>query len=266
MSDDKIFGRLGRELQHGYNSMTAADHFCMMDVGYQVMKNDEEVIFEDAKKETALVILTGEVKVTWQGRTETMQRQSLFDENPYCLHFPRGVKAIVKAVGDAELLVQKTENDRQFDPVFYRPEDVQSDIFGKGQWDGLAERTVRTIFDYENAPYSNMVNGEIINKPGRWTSYTPHFHPQPEVYTYKFDKPQGFGGCFIGDDAFKISHNSWCAVPGGRTHPQCAAPGYAMWYSWLIRHLAGNPWQKTRTEDPEHTWLMEKDVKIWPDK
>ncbi|MDQ0204152.1 5-deoxy-glucuronate isomerase [Pectinatus haikarae] len=265
MSEEK-FGRLGRTLQHGYNSMVTCDSNMMMDIGYQVMNKNDAIFFEEKGKETAYVILTGEVEISWEAHTEKMKRTSLFDENPYCLHVPSGVKVSIKALNDAEMLIQKTENDRNFTAKFYYPKDVQCDIFGKGQWGGCAERTVRTIFDYENAPYSNMVNGEIINKPGRWTSYIPHFHPQPEVYTYKFDKPQGFGGCFIGDDAFKIAHNSWCAVPGGQTHPQTAAPGYVMWYSWMIRHLPGNPWVKTRTDDSEHTWLLAEDVKIWPDK
>ena len=58
---------------------------------------------------------------------------------------------------------------------FYHPEDVQADVFGGGVWSGTATRTVRTIFDYENAPYSNMVNGEVINSPGRWSSYITTF-------------------------------------------------------------------------------------------
>lgn len=260
------FGRLGRVLKHGYNSMTSAQNDTMMDIGYQVMTKNENLSFTDSTQETAFVILTGEVQIKWNNNSEIMKRKSIFDENPYCLHVPAGQEVSLKAVTDAEVLIQKTENTKHFDAKFYHPEDVQSDIFGKGQWGGCAERVVKTIFDYENAPYSNMVNGEIINKPGRWTSYIPHFHPQPEVYTYKFAKPQGFGGCFIGDDAFKISHNSWCAVPGGQTHPQVAAPGYVMWYSWMIRHLSGNPWVKTRTDDKEHTWLLAKDVKIWPEK
>ncbi|WP_196601998.1 5-deoxy-glucuronate isomerase [Pectinatus frisingensis] len=265
MNEEK-FGRLGRILKHGYNSMVTAQSNAMMDIGYQVMAPSEKVSFIDEKKETAFVILTGEVEICWNNDSKTMKRASLFDENPYCLHVPAGVNVLLKAVSDSEVLIQKTVNDKSFSVKFYRPEDVQCDVFGKGQWGGCAERTVRTIFDYENAPYSNMVNGEIINKPGRWTSYIPHFHPQPEVYTYKFDKPQGFGGCFIGDEAFKISHNSWCSVPGGQTHPQVAAPGYVMWYSWMIRHLPGNPWVKTRTDDKEHEWLLAKDVKIWPQK
>lgn len=256
-------GRLGTELKHGYNAMTMCESDMMMDIGYQVMDENEIVEFEDALKETAFVILTGEVEVHWDDRSEVMHRDSLFDENPYCLHVPHNKKVWLKAHKHSEVLIQKTVNERDFAPVFYRPEDVQADVFGEGMWNGTAERTVRTIFDYDNAPYSNMVNGEVINSPGRWSGYIPHNHPQPEVYTYKFDKPQGFGACFIGDNAFKISHNSWSELSSGYMHPQVTAPGYAMWYSWMIRHLDGDPWKKTRNDLPEHTWLLDPNAKIW---
>ncbi len=258
------FGRLG-ELKHGYNAMTTRNSDMMMDIGYQVMDAGEELPFQDAEQETAFVILSGQVEIRWDGNTEKMHRDSLFDENPYCLHVPHATKVVIKADTAAEVLIQKTDNDKDFAPKFYRPEDVQADIFGGGVWSGTATRTVRTIFDYSNAPYSNMVNGEVINSPGRWSGYAPHTHPQPEVYTYKFDRPQGFGACFIGDNAYKISHNSWSELSGGNSHPQVTAPGYAMWYSWMIRHLPGNPWNKTRIDDPDHAWLMQPDAdeKIW---
>ena len=256
-------GRLGTELKHGYNAMTTCESDMMMDIGYQVMDENEIVEFEDTLKETAFVILTGEVEVHWDDRAEVMRRDSLFDENPYCLHVPHSKKVWLKAHKRSEVLIQKTVNESDFAPVFYRPEDVQADVFGEGMWNGTAERTVRTSFDYDNAPYSNMVNGEVINSPGRWSGYIPHNHPQPEVYTYKFDKPQGFGACFIGDNAFKISHNSWSELSSGYMHPQVTAPGYAMWYSWMIRHLDGDPWKKTRNDLPEHTWLLDPNAKIW---
>jgi len=258
------FGRLG-ELKHGYNAMTTRDSDMMMDIGYQVMDAGEELSFQDPEQETAFVILSGQAEIRWNGQSEKMHRDSLFDENPYCLHVPRNTKVTMKADTAAEVLIQKTDNEKDFAPKFYRPEDVQADIFGGGVWSGTATRTVRTIFDYSNAPYSNMVNGEVINSPGRWSGYAPHTHPQPEVYTYKFDRPQGFGACFIGDNAFKISHNSWSELSGGNSHPQVTAPGYAMWYSWMIRHLPNNPWNKTRIDDPDHEWLMQPDAdeKIW---
>lgn len=259
-------GRLG-ELKHGYNAMTTRESDMMMDIGYQLFDLNEVVEFEDRFQETAFVILTGEIEITWDGRTEKMVRHSLFDENPYCLHVPCAKKVVIKALTDqVEVLVQKTINDKQFEPVFYRPEDVRSNIFGEGLWNATAERTVRTIFDYQNAPYSNMVNGEVVNTPGRWSGYIPHNHPQPEVYTYKFDHKQGFGACFIGDDVFKITDNSWSELSSGLMHPQVTAPGYAMWYSWMIRHLPGDPWDNTRTDLPEHTWLLDPEAEIWSPK
>jgi 5-deoxy-glucuronate isomerase len=170
---------------------------------------------------------------------------------------------IATAVTDAEMQVQKTTNDRTFDSKFYRPEDCKDEIFGDGVWDNTARRQCRTVFDYENAPYSNMVLGELINMPGRWTSYVPHGHDQPEVYYYRFLRPEGFGAAFIGDDVWKIQDNSALCIPGGPTHPQCAAPGFPMWYSWMIRHLDGNPWN-SRDVDPRYKWLLEPGVKIWP--
>ena len=261
------FGRLDTKLKHGYNPMTTRESDMLMDIGYQLFDKDEVVEFEDALQETAFVILVGEVEISWDGQTERMHRESLFDQNPYCLHVPHGKKVVIKALTDgAEVLVQQTVNEKDFAPKFYRPEDVQADVFGQGMWNGTAERTVRTIFDYDNAPYSNMVNGEVINSPGRWSGYIPHNHPQPEVYTYKFDHEQGFGACFIGDNAFKITHNSWSELSGGFMHPQVTAPGYAMWYSWMIRHLPDNPWKKTRNDLPEHVWLNDPNAEIWSPK
>ena len=125
------FGRLG-ELKHGYNAMTTRDSDMMMDIGYQVMDAGEELSFQDPEQETAFVILSGQAEIRWNGQSEKMHRDSLFDENPYCLHVPRNTKVTMKADTAAEVLIQKTDNEKDFAPKFYRPEDVQADIFGGG--------------------------------------------------------------------------------------------------------------------------------------
>ena len=119
------FGRLG-QLKHGYNAMTTRESDMLMDIGYQEMDENEIVEFEDPLQETAFVITTGDVEICWNGKKELMHRESLLDENPYCLHVPHGVKVVVKALKKSELLIQKTLNDRDFEPVFYRPKDVQA--------------------------------------------------------------------------------------------------------------------------------------------
>ncbi len=115
---------------------------------------------------------------------------------------------------------------------------------------------VVTTIDYENAPYSNLVIGEAVHRQGRWAGYIPHHHPQPEVYYFRFDRPQGFGASFIGDEAHKITDGSFAAIPGGLSHPQVTAPGYRMYFCWMIRHLDGNPWTD-RIDVEEHKWLLD---------
>ena len=114
------------------------------------------------------------------------------------------------------------------------------------------------IINIKVAPYSNMVLGEVYARQGRWWSYIPHHHPQPEVYYYKFDRPEGFGACFIGDKAYTIKDCSVGMFPGGKSHAQVTAPGYPMYCAWMIRHLPGDPWNNTRTDLPEYAWLLEE--------
>jgi len=45
-------------------------------------------------------------------------------------------------------------------------------------------------------------------------------------------------------------------------HSQCAAPGYAMYYIWVIRHLPGDRYtvpEFTKT----HSWTMEPGAVGW---
>lgn len=228
----------------------------MMDIDVYHLKAGGTRTFLFDRQELAVLLVTGELNFAWEGQQAQGKRGSFVEEGPYCLHVCVGVEVTVTALADSEVLAQRTANDRPFTSVFYTPSDCRDDVFGKGVWDNKMERTVRTIFDYQNAPYSNMVNGEVINHQGGWSSYSPHSHLQPEVYYYRFERPEGFGACFIGEDVFKITDRSWAAVESGKTHPQVTAPAYPMYYCWMIRHLEDNPWT-SRTDDPRYTWIAE---------
>jgi len=257
-----------KPITKGYNEITSMEGITaemLMDSGIYKLEAGETVSFKDETKESAFLLYDGEITFQWEGNQETAKRTSLFDENPTLLHVAAGVEVSLTAGTDAEVLIQKTTNERTFPSRFYRAEDCRSDIFGNNVWGDTAKRVVRTIFDYSNAPYSNMVIGEVINAPGKWSSYIPHGHDQPEVYYYRFDRPQGFGAGFIGDDVYKIVDNSALCIPGGPTHPQVTAPGYAMHYTWMIRHYDNNPWT-SRVNDPAHEWLLEENPDIWEPK
>lgn len=254
-----------RVFSPGYNVLTEQNGIhsdMLMDIGVCVFSGNEEKQFLDAANETAFLLLDGKITIEWDGQKREAGRQSVFDEMPVCLHVPAGTQVSVTAHTKAEVLIQKTENARSFEPVYYPREAVKNVLLGAEGMQGCARRVLRDIFNYGNAPYSNMVLGEDIHLPGRWSSYPPHHHPQPEVYYYRFDKPQGFGVSIIGGDATVIMDNHISAIPGGLCHPQAAAPGYAMYYVWMIRHLDGNPWTD-RVDDPAHTWLHDRDAAIW---
>lgn len=213
-------------------------------------------------EEIAILLLSGEVTFSWPDGEKTVSRKDVFTEGPWALHVAGGMKAVVKAVKDTEILVQCTQNEKTFASHLYSPEEAPWAYSGaKGKFGDTANRQVNTIFDHDICPESNMVLGEVMNDRGNWSGYLPHRHPQPELYYFKFDRPEGFGASFVGDDVFKSVDNSFSAIPGGRLHPQSAAPGYLMYTCWMIRHLPGNPWLQTdRCEDDAYVWLHEAKI------
>lgn len=262
-----MYEKLG-ELQNGYTPLTDIEskHQNMLqDIGIYKLEEGKSVKLSDPFKESAILLLEGEIRLQWNNESINVKRNCVFEEKPWCLHVPKGVHVNMTALAHSEVLVQKTDNDQTFEAVLYKPEDCESTNAGEGVWNGTAERVIRTIFDYQTAPYSNLVIGEVISYPGRWSSYPPHYHEQPEVYYYRFDKPQGFGCAMVGPEAYRIEHNSFITIPGNLDHPQASAPGYAMYFCWMIRHLEQHPWTE-RIMEKEHEWLLNPQVKIWPER
>ena len=256
--------RQDKPFAYGYNPITTmADNQqnTMMDFGILRLAKDQLAIDAEAK-ERAFLLIQGEVAFEWAGKKEIARRRSCFDEKPWVLHVPQGVAVKITGLGEAEISVTKTDNTRMFPSKLYTPEQCDSELRGKGTMREASTRIVRTIFDYANASYANLVVGEVIDYPGKWSSYPPHYHPQPEIYFYKFQPDNGYGFCELGEEVVKLKNNDTVKILDV-THPQTTAPGYAMYYIWVIRHLDGNPYI-TPTFVPEHLWVTEKAAKIWP--
>lgn len=252
-----------KDLKRGYNAYIDRekdDLGTQMDVGLLIMEAGDSYSIEDPVKETAVLLFEGKVRLNWGDKKTEADRPDCFRYEAYCLLAPRRTKIVIEALAHAELYIQQTDNDRDYEPVLYTPETVQTQHAGNnGELMGCMRREIKTFFDYDNAPFSNMVLGEVLNYPGKWSSYPPHYHPQPEVYFYRFDYPNGFGVGFSNGEVHRTGHNG-CLVINEGMHSQAAAPGYAMCYSWGIRHLEGDPWLKTRIDEKEHEWLWKPDA------
>jgi 5-deoxy-glucuronate isomerase len=215
---------------------------------------------------TAFLLMSGVVRLSAGGREERFRRQSLFDEGPSCVHVSAGTEIVIAAEEDSELTTYETLNRRQFEPRFYQPAHVATEHRGKGQVGDTCYRFVRTIFDRSNAdPNAELVLGEVITMPGRWSSYPPHHHPQPEIYHYRFTMPQGYGHAELGDRVFRVRNYDTIRIPAGLDHAQCAAPGYGMYYSWVIRHLPEKPYTVPEFT-AEHRWTMDPEAQFWEPK
>ena len=240
----------------------------LMDFGVHRMKRGD--VFEEGPGlEKAVLLVYGEAEFAWNGQTHTENRPNCFDVPPTALHADREGAIRVTCLSDeAEINILRTDNEKAFGTKLYLPEDTPDEFRGAGLMRETSTRIVRTIFDYTNAPDANLVLGEVIGFPGKWSSYPPHHHPQPEIYYYKTNPENGFGYGELGDEVVKVQNNDTVFIAPGLTHPHCTAPGYARWYLWAIRHLDGQPYKNPECPVflPEHLWVMEPDAHYWGDK
>jgi len=215
--------------------------------------------------EKAFLLMGGEVEFSWPGGREKASRGSLFDESPTVLLLPDRAEATLKAgAKGAELCVSRTDNPKDFPARFFPPEECRSEERGKGTMREASTRIVRTVFDDSNQPVSNLVLGEVVGAPGKWSSYPPHHHPQPEIYHYRFLPAGGFGLTAIGDEAHILKDRDTVLIREKQVHPQVTGPGYAMWYLWVIRHLDGKRYRSPYPIFvPEHAWVMSPGADIW---
>jgi 5-deoxy-glucuronate isomerase len=232
-----------------------------LDFGVRVMLEGEKL--EEAEpKESVWVLLGGEAEVRLDGLRATVARGSAFDERPTTLHAAPCAPLTIVARARTEWAVARATNVRAFASRVFHPEECEREQRGAGLVQGACEREVRLVFDRKSRPESNLVVGEVVNYAGRWSSYPPHRHEQPEIYHYRFTRPQGYGHAEVGERVVKVRHGDTVKIPGGQPHAQVAAPGYGMYYLWIVRHLEHAPYLGF-TFDPEHEWVLRPHEQGW---
>ena len=222
----------------GYNGMVSAvEHPEMMGMEFGVVKMAAgDVMHFDYAQEVVYDLMSGSVTFAWNGNSETVTRKDVFHEGAILLHVPQNTRVTISAESDAEIA---------------------------GPMNECSTRLVRTFFDRSNCPETNFFIGEVVHFPGKWSSYPPHQHVEPELYYYKFLPENGYGLAEYGDDAFKVKNNDLTGMPENVTHSQAAAPGYAEYYLWCIRLQDDK--NIVTTVVPEYEWVTKADAKYFPD-
>jgi len=251
----------------GYTEIVSAESNPEMLMSFGALKLKKGSSFSnDEELERIFLLLNGEAELSWDDNHITVQRGNLYDNDPRTLHVPKGVKVEIKSLkDDTEFTVHKTENEKMFTAKLYGSKELVKETRGKGSMNETGTRLVRTILDVSIIDGANFMIGEDVHYPGKWAGFPSHSHNQPEIYFYRFLPDNGFGLLKLGDEGVCMEQNDTVIIPPDLVHPQVAAPGYAMYFLWVIRHLDGNPYIKPNFEE-QHLWAEKPDAKIWPER
>ncbi|MDP8243061.1 MAG: 5-deoxy-glucuronate isomerase [Candidatus Hinthialibacter antarcticus] len=243
MSDDLLAPYRNKPLNTGWNLFQENDSDTQLDFGIFVMEPGQSQSFAYDAQESAILVLNGNGEVITKKNRAAFDRTSWIEQAPTSVHSPAGEEVTVKASNRTELAIIKTQNSKSFPQKIYLPDEVENEHRGKGMLDDASYRIVRCVFDRRNAPpEANLVLGEVVNFPGRWSSYPPHHHTQPELYYYRFEPDWGYGHGELGEEVFKIKNHDLLRITGERDHSQASAPGFHMYYLWTICHLPDEPY------------------------
>lgn len=232
-------------------------------MNFRCLKLRKGESYEQVNKfEAVYLLMIGRVIFHYEDKHVEVLRTGYFEQNPHALHCAAHQACAITALTDCELLIIETENDTYFPAeLFSDGKLLESDHRGKDLLEDASYRIVRTLFDKRNRPDSNLVVGEIITMQGHWSSYPPHYHPQAEIYHYRFSEPQGFAFGENGQDVLRIKHNDTYVIDKGQEHAHCTAPGYALYTLWFIRHLPNQPYY-VPTFRSEHEWTRHDNANL----
>lgn len=218
--------------------------------------------------ESVAVVLAGNCEVSVGGESlgSAGRRGSVFDGPGDAVYAPGGADVNLDAgpsvVEVAIASVPPSDADPSVPAKLIRPGDQQIKQVGQGNW----SRTVRTILGPKDQA-GRLLIGETINPPGNWSSYPPHKHDThrpptevrlEEVYLFKVDPPQGFGVQILYADggagqATTVHEGDVAAIRSGY-HPVVAAPGYSLYYLWVMAGTDGR--EMIPFFDPAHVWVQ----------
>ncbi len=266
-----IFKNTG--LKSGYTLMVSPENSELKYIEFGRLflpqKNDEykgktgsrEAVLTIFEGKCSIEIMTADKELSYRSIGD---RRDVFSGKPTMIYLPPDVEYRIVAESTVEIGISMAPSTSDSPPILVKPEEVVEASVGSWNW----RRIVRTSIG-ENVKAQKLLVGETINPPGNWSSYPPHKHdkkslseaPLEEVYFFKVKPPNGFGIQRIYtppddedpfDEIFLIENNDAVVIPRGY-HPVVAAPGYQLYYLWV---LAGEERKYGAwSDDPNHSWL-----------
>ena len=254
--------------REGYTAIIEPGQYNMQLTGFGLLQLSagQSWSASSAESELALIILGGKCAVQGEGFhfKEVGRRATVFDGKPYAVYLPRHQNYEILASSQLDLaLCRAPATKESAPPSLITPEMTRSLSIGRDNF----KREACIIID-EKFDSRHFYIGEGMVPSGNWSGYPPHRHDvdnppleldMEECYFYRFDPPQGFGIQKVYtrdgriDETYTVKNNDTVAIAEGY-HPLCAAPGYNMYYLWVM--CGKNQRGLVSSMDPNHEWVV----------
>jgi 5-deoxy-glucuronate isomerase len=193
-----------------------------------------EAGWEDGKRETALICLSGQAEVIVGA-----DRFSLSERD--AVYIPRGAAITVKTASSADLAEFSAEVEGNYPLQMVRYSSIKDDKALHFTAGGPATTRDLNILIGKNVQAGRLLAGLTISEPGNWTSWPPHEHAAmlEELYVYTHMPPPGFGIQFVYTNtdepelATIVRDGDVVLMPRGY-HPNVAAPGHRIGFLWAM--------------------------------
>lgn len=203
----------------------------------RIILNDSirQVEFENANRETGLLVLSGSARVSVEGFDVDLGQYD-------AVYIPRDSKICVSSAATADLAEFSADVENRYPLQIVRYAEISKDPglkFSAGAGTG-ASRHLNMICA-RNVQAGRLVFGFTHSDPGNWTSWPPHEHTAmlEEMYVY-FDMPHpAFGLQLVYNDTdypeliTAVRDGDAVLMPGGY-HPNVSIPGHRISFIWAM--------------------------------
>ncbi len=253
--------------KQGYEELVNPKNSPLKYIKFGVLSLQNNKIYKQktGKRETAVVVLSGSVIVTVQGRKYKLgKRKDVFSGKPEMIYIPINESYEINAVKTAELVITSALGNVKKSVIVKKGKDLKLRVAGRGYFE-------RHIFDLLTADddADALLMGETFHIDGGWSCIPPHKHDKDrlplesnleEVYFFKITPENGFGFERLYSEGEKfdktwvLKNNTVLSMPFGY-HALTVSPGYRLYYFWV---LAGKKRILKQFFDPRYDWLNKK--------
>lgn len=264
--DKLVIRKVKTEFKEGYQQLITPETHISDKLSFGLLSIKKEQFFSwlSEDKETVLILLKGSISVTFEEQSFKLgPRKSIFTDRAYALWLPPGKKVTISSTDESNIAICQApmKRDKNLEIHIVQPTDQTVNTRGDKNW---TRKVIPIIGD--QIPSQSLVIGETINLAGNWSSYPPHKHDQDnypeeskqeEIYFYLFNPINGFGFQRLYtddktlDETFLIENGDLILIDQGY-HPVVSAPGYELYYLWM---LAGESRKLAPKDDSEHNWI-----------